>query len=452
MAEEIDDNEFFQQDFTTASEWEIFNARLEEIFHEWKLPYIELGANLTTNQLSFCEWDVTSESVYFADVELTVTRHRAKIDDSIELTTHDVKNIVKEHGTCQAFADLMSSENNYPLLDEKSGKGIHPIARWYGLRDFVIVSPAKKSITNESQIRILLSSIHIAVSESNCEVPVFIQVLDKIQGVYLGVCEHKTTRLNFDIVHLHTTPPTCKYLSGLLGMFKGKINIHYVDPVDVTIRLVYNITKFYNSTYVSPKRIAFIDDDENEPTPTPVAFQSLPFGVSFDPVNEILLYCTWPQVVETLIIDSPIHTDLDPMLAQIFSLRIRFEGFALCSMSDCLQEYLNLTESRRTLQELLGDSFIYGSNVNVEKNPFDVLTESKIPTLSSVLPNLSQSKVESGKKQTNKIEGPIEDEALMKMLYYLFPDAQQPNPDHPYKPFPEDETVRLFDLIFIYSS
>lgn len=39
MAEEIDDNEFFQQDFTTASEWEIFNARLEEIFHEWKLPF-----------------------------------------------------------------------------------------------------------------------------------------------------------------------------------------------------------------------------------------------------------------------------------------------------------------------------------------------------------------------------------------------------------------------------
>lgn len=31
---ELDDNEFFHQDFTTASEWEIFNSRLEEIFHE----------------------------------------------------------------------------------------------------------------------------------------------------------------------------------------------------------------------------------------------------------------------------------------------------------------------------------------------------------------------------------------------------------------------------------
>lgn len=32
--EEIDDNEFFHQDFTTATEWEIFISRLEEIFHE----------------------------------------------------------------------------------------------------------------------------------------------------------------------------------------------------------------------------------------------------------------------------------------------------------------------------------------------------------------------------------------------------------------------------------
>lgn len=32
--QEIDDSEFFHQDFSTASEWESFNARLEETFHE----------------------------------------------------------------------------------------------------------------------------------------------------------------------------------------------------------------------------------------------------------------------------------------------------------------------------------------------------------------------------------------------------------------------------------
>lgn len=177
MTEEIDDNEFFQQDFTTASEWEIFNARFEEIIHEWRLPFTENGEQLTKNQLSVCEWETTFEAICFADVELNVTRYKAKIPES------QSKDEVTE---CQAFIDLISVENNYSPLDERAEKSIHPLARWYGIRDFVVVSPAKKSITNESQIRLLLSSIHIAVAESNCEVPIFVQALDKKQDVYLG--------------------------------------------------------------------------------------------------------------------------------------------------------------------------------------------------------------------------------------------------------------------------
>lgn len=205
MSEEIDDNEFFQQDFTTASEWEIFNARLEEIFHEWKLPYIDAtGDALSENQLAFCEWAIQNETVFFADVELNITRHCAKIP--VIKSDDDGNNVVdsetasgdagkasataskqsNETRKCQAFIDIMALANNNCVLDEKSDETIHPLARWYGLRDFVVVSPAQKSITNESQIRILMSSIHIAVAESNCEVPVFVQALDKKQHVYSG--------------------------------------------------------------------------------------------------------------------------------------------------------------------------------------------------------------------------------------------------------------------------
>lgn len=155
--EEIDDNEFYQQDFTTASEWEIFNARLEEQFHEWKLPFVETKATLKKNELSLCDWNIVKETVYFADSELIIARYCAKtLSDST--SSEKLKS-----PTCQAFKDLMSLENNFCILDEKcDDTKIHPIARWYGLRDFVVVYPTKKSITNESQIRVLLSSIHIA--------------------------------------------------------------------------------------------------------------------------------------------------------------------------------------------------------------------------------------------------------------------------------------------------
>lgn len=191
MSEELDDNEFFQQDFTTASEWEVFNARLEEIFHEWKLPYIEAdGEQLADNQLAFCEWIVQNETIFFADVELHITRYCAKIPSQTEGDSNvDEKSTTSkamDNRKCQAFIDIMALANNYCVLDEKSDDTIHPLARWYGLRDFVVVAPAQKSITNESQIRILLSSIHIAVAECNCEVPVFVQALERKQHVYSG--------------------------------------------------------------------------------------------------------------------------------------------------------------------------------------------------------------------------------------------------------------------------
>ncbi len=155
--EEIDDNEFYQQDFTTASEWEVFNARLEEQFHEWKLPFVETKANLTRNELALCDWTTVTETVYFADSELTIARYCAKT--SVDSTSPEKQ----KSQTCQAFKDLVSLQNNFCILDEKSEEAkVHPIARWYGLRDFVVVYPTKKAITNESQIRVLLSSIHIA--------------------------------------------------------------------------------------------------------------------------------------------------------------------------------------------------------------------------------------------------------------------------------------------------
>lgn len=156
--EEIDDNEFYQQDFTTASEWEVFNARLEEQFHEWKLPFVETKENLKRNELSLCDWNVSKETVYFADSELVIARYCAKTATTKSTSPEKLKS-----QQCQAFKDLVALENNFCISDEKCDESkIHPIARWYGLRDFVVVYPTKKSITNESQIRVLLSSIHIA--------------------------------------------------------------------------------------------------------------------------------------------------------------------------------------------------------------------------------------------------------------------------------------------------
>lgn len=422
MSEEIDDNEFFQQDFTTATEWEVFNARLEEIFHEWKLPFSEMGPNLLKDQLGLCEWDVTTETIFFADFEINVTRYKIKLSEVTVEINEELEISEKkrpEQKGCQAFLDLMSGENNHCFLDEKSDSTIPVLARWYGLREFVVLSPGKKLVKNPSQIKLLLSSVHIAVSESNCEVPVFIQVMDTLQNVYLGVCEYQSTRLSFDIVHLSTTPPQCKYMSGLLDMFKAKIGCQYVDPVNVTVRLAYNLTKFINTSFIWKKKDLFseFDDDDVQEDMTKL----LPFGIPVETVTDLILYCSWPQVGENVVMDSQTYSDFDPMNAPIWSIRTRFEEKPVSFMSDCISEFLQLCECKKTLWEFLGDSYVYGSNVNQDNNPLDLLTESKIPTISSLLPNLK------GKRNAKllKNEGPLNDDELKKMLYFMFPDAQK---------------------------
>uniref|UniRef100_A0A182NLM2 Uncharacterized protein n=1 Tax=Anopheles dirus TaxID=7168 RepID=A0A182NLM2_9DIPT len=430
LNEEVDDSEFFQQDFTTASDWELFNARLEEIFHEWKLSFGQSAfRKLAHHELASCRWTVARETIKFADVELHVVHYRAVL---LEQPDADPTEQVPA-SSCQTFVDLMALENDYcaaygaqraSVGEDTDELKLHPLAQWYGLREFVIVTPAKKSIANESQIRILMSSVHIAVSESSCDVPVFVQAMDKVQHVYLGVCESGPVRMSFDIVHLHLTPPTCKYLSGLLEVFKGKIGVAYVDPVAVSVRFTYALTRFLTGGFVSDKSVPFAPDSGSSDR------VSLPFGVSVDPVAELIVHCTWPQVADNVVVDSQTYSDFDPLTAPLWSLRAQFEDTPVCYLADCLQEYLQISDSRRALTEYFSELAFGANPPPIEgANPLDLLTESKIPRLSSVLP----ARIGAPKTAPPKLEGPLSDDQLKDMLYYLFPDAQK-EPRWPYAP------------------
>lgn len=422
MNEEVDDTGFFQRDFTTASEWELFNARLEEIFHEWKLcnraPV--RCAEMERNQLSVCDWSVSTEKIKFADVELDVVHYKTNFPESeVEQPKEEVKTADR-----QVFVDLMSHENDFCIVDPKIEGEMHPLARWYGLREFVVIVPVKHSITNQSQIKILSSSIHIAVSESSCDVPVFVQVLDKVQNVFLGVCDVGSLRISFDIVHLNVTPATCRFLPGLLGVFKGKIGIRYKDFAIASARFSYSLTNFLNCSYVVSKNIPF-SDNGNEEHSTKVG---LPFGVAVDPVSELVLHCMWYRKLANNAYDKDSLSVFRPLSAPAWSLRARFDETPVCFLSECIQEFLQISDSRRALTEYFPE-LAYGNSQSIEgSKALQRLTESKIPPLSSVIPGIAV----SGKGKVElKLEGPLSDITLRDMLHYMFPDAQ-PDSVHVY--------------------
>lgn len=81
--------------------------------------------------------------------------------------------------------DMMSLENDFPPR-------AHCLVRWYGFRSFVALSlitagaSGGVGLISESKCNLLLSSACIVLSESGCEVPLFIQVQQNWRKMFTG--------------------------------------------------------------------------------------------------------------------------------------------------------------------------------------------------------------------------------------------------------------------------
>ncbi|KAL7043958.1 hypothetical protein ACKWTF_001718 [Chironomus riparius] len=406
--EEVFDDDFYQEDFSTASEFEAFISRLGDIFETYEVVDEEA---LSSNELSLCEWTEETEDIMFNDFNLSVIRYKAKIKPRETESSKAIN---------QVFQDLTSQENDYSLLDMNYLKhdyevlnapkspNIHPVAVFYGLRDFVVLKSKRKPLMDISQMKLLQSSLSLAINESKCKIPAFIQILYHEQDVFLGIYDAGEQRLSFDIAHLKTAPPSCKYLSGLLDMFKGKIGVNYINPVMVSVCLTYSLKNFLSATYSSDKKN---ENDDWDVVDFINVISSLPFGVSADPVNELILYTKWPQVSENVVFDSQTYSDFNPINAQKWSIRTRFDYSPVCYLADMLHEYLTLTESPEALSEYY--NFLSSkARISEAQNPFSALTDSRIPGFSGM----------SLLDGSYTIDGPLNEHQLGKMFQYLLPD------------------------------
>lgn len=118
----------------------------------------------------------------------------------------------------QSMQDLLCMNNDFPPR-------AHCLVRWYGLREFVVIAPAAHSdaVLSESKCNLLLSSISIALGNTGCQVPLFVQIHHKWRRMYMGECQGPGVRTDFEMVHLRKVPSQYTHLSGLLDIFKSKI-------------------------------------------------------------------------------------------------------------------------------------------------------------------------------------------------------------------------------------
>ena len=103
------------------------------------------------------------------------------------------------------------------------------MARWFGLRAFVLVAPATGAALDASEMAMLQGALSVALGECGCEAPAFVlhEPAPKaaVCGRALAVGGAAAARLScrFDVDVFSPVPPHCRELPGLVDLFRAKV-------------------------------------------------------------------------------------------------------------------------------------------------------------------------------------------------------------------------------------
>ncbi|XP_065358583.1 rab3 GTPase-activating protein catalytic subunit isoform X2 [Calliphora vicina] len=417
MAEEIDDNGFYREDFSAESDWEILNAQLCELFQKWELANTDWGRNFQQNELYQCNWKIEEELLDVKGNQVVVTYYRADLKSSDRVKT-------KELNASPMHEDLLSLANNFgpPVWDDKTKK-LHWLARFYGLRRFVVLNPRSEQnnfITKRSEFSFYFSALSVVGAEVCAAVPMFVQIYDQKWNFFLGLGMTSYMRTNFDLVALEQPPQDYCYLSGLLTMFKEKLPRHCKQPALVSVRNTYALdtVKIRVPMYVPFGMTPLVDEDRSVISLS--YFTALPHGYFPDSHTKIFAIFTWPELTDNMVIDSAMQTQFVPTKAP--GGAIHQVVYATSYLSSCIKHFHNLITAKNALESYVGRNFTGTLSPSDVANPLEQLTKPNLGKFQSYR-QMKRSN-EGGQQSTalKKLPGPMHEHELNQMLYYLFPD------------------------------
>ncbi|KAM8933756.1 rab3 GTPase-activating protein catalytic subunit isoform 2-T2 [Pelodytes ibericus] len=419
MAADSDpESEVFEiTDFTTASEWERFISKVEEVLNDWKLIGESARKPLEKGEYTTGLWEEKGDEVSFADFKFCIRHHYLAQDPCEKEEVEDLG----EDSIPLSMQDLLCPNNDFPAI-------AHCLVRWYGLREFVVISPAATdAVISESKCNLLLSSISIALGNTGCQVPVFVQIHQKWRKLYVGECQGPGVRTDFEMVHLRKVPNQYTHLSGLLDIFKSKIGcpLMSLPPINIAIRFTYILQDWQQ--YIWPQQPPDIDALVGGEVGG-LEFGKLPFGACEDPISELHLATTWPCLTEGIIVDNDVYSDLDPLQAPQWSVRVRKADNPQCMLGDFLSEFFKLCRRKESTDELLGKS-VFEENGKEAADISQALSKLTEPAPVPIHKLSVTSMVHSAKKKIRKHRGadeaPLNSDVLNAILLFLFPDAKQ---------------------------
>ncbi|KPI94634.1 Rab3 GTPase-activating protein catalytic subunit [Papilio xuthus] len=398
MNEEIDEYDIYHQDFTTVSEWEVFVARLEEVINEWHLSKSKFKRSPEYTK----KWITKSEEIKFRGIQFTLSYHMLEPAKN----TNDVEYSDDQSLLSELQKGLWESASNF--IEDVDGSPF-PVSSWFGLKRYLMLC-SSSPLVDGSIIKLVMSSVNIAFGNVDCGVPLFVKIREHWQNVYLGVYEDNDFKTSFDTIHLKRISNHCSHLSGLMSLFKSKIASPIaLDAVLISAKLCYELkdsdTFSWKQRNNSNEFLSIDGFDVKK-------LIELPFGAEKNPIHSACLNAIWPQFRESAIVDSSTFSDIDPIMAPTWTITLKLRNNIQCQLSEIIDKMMSLLDERNLLMDILGLSKSLGL-----VNPLHKITEAPITISKLVKAAIGQS------TSVTEFKGPITDDLLMPLLYYVFPDA-----------------------------
>uniref|UniRef100_A0A914Y5P6 Rab3 GTPase-activating protein catalytic subunit n=1 Tax=Panagrolaimus superbus TaxID=310955 RepID=A0A914Y5P6_9BILA len=337
-------------DFTVISDFEQFIVTLENAIHEWNLGTSDAkgvkrktSKRFSTDFFQSCNWKNESKFITYPPHSELLLTHVWPEDCSATSTTESTETASEERFPVATNDLLLTESNFYPWSI---------ITQQYGVFEYLLLSPAKddsNNITSENESQMILSAIDIATVNSECTLPIFLQFGAPDRIFFIGSVQNGNIRTTFQTVHTHHAFSKHKCLSGLVDIFKERLNDSTIPALDITVAIeleyiLRNDFDYDNDLHIDDEYIKNLD------------ICTLPFGTRRDVVKEFRLLTGWPALKQEAITDTINYSDLDPYAAPRWRASVTFhkgvQGLLHSSLSKA-KEYLKSTDEA-TVTEKLG--------------------------------------------------------------------------------------------------
>eukprot|EP01113_Clastostelium_recurvatum_P029559 TRINITY_DN3567_c0_g1_i3.p1 TRINITY_DN3567_c0_g1~~TRINITY_DN3567_c0_g1_i3.p1 ORF type:complete len:985 (-),score=236.22 TRINITY_DN3567_c0_g1_i3:17-2971(-) len=309
MAEE-DGSAFEIVDYTVASPWERLVARLEDIVRGWGLARggsqtAPSGGNLSSSEGSF------SETVSYAGRSYGIMYHTELPSSFLQPSTAmDIKESLEPR-----MNGMLDPSTDFPAR-------AHHLQRWFGLSDFLLITPLADAGADAHEATQLLSTMSIVLDNARSSVPVFVPLMERRRHMYVGYMHGRGVSIKFNSEAMGVVPAHLAHLDGLVDFFFKRVLATHVQGPSPTLETVLQGTSVSTRfTYVKD----WLQRGIWRPHITPPGhLDYIYWGPSEDPLAAMHLALQWPTSSapkNRFWVDNSIRTDYRPMRAPLWSLR-----------------------------------------------------------------------------------------------------------------------------------